>query len=253
VFHQFPNLPPELRIEIWIFSYPSPQILHVLYDVYPGGQRWTRLAGYQRIGEWTFVGGLDFPHLRTSRDARRVTIAHGCEIIRLLNDVTKTRWFNYKFDTMFLNTNAPLEWPHKYLPPRHFPIHGNIKTLKSLAISSVLWYEWPFLDWPGSSASCDRCPGALNTMVQFEWLGYAAEPPAVKVACIVHRASVGRQEVEFERTHVEENRIPWVIERYRRIGLVPPQIETMRVCQSESESESQSESQSGSQSGSQSE
>jgi hypothetical protein len=160
-FHRFPDLPAEIRVKIWALINPPPQILHINYDVYEKDDRsrWNHRRGKREWrGKWIITSPkIKLVNLSICQESRDECL-RVYSPVRLLRHNTQQAFFNFKTDTMFLNTNATKsDKENKVLPPEGLPFASNVgEQIRHLAISMHLWFTWPFLKEYGS-CMCNRC------------------------------------------------------------------------------------------------
>lgn len=197
-FHPFPDLPTEIRLNIWSLVEPTPFVLVACYDVVDRKVQSLGNYGYpsdpsSSRGDWVITNPLRNPFVRLSTravcqesrsEAKKYDFS-AYETLRLTRNITQQSWFNFETDILFLNTNANF-YDRKAFPPgegnpfmkfsrddryghyrhRMYFLNDNeveeiepMDKLRNLAIGRALWNDWPFIMWLGDDITGDRCPG----------------------------------------------------------------------------------------------
>jgi hypothetical protein len=110
--------------------------------------RWT--------GTWRFIrdceGDIDIPIYDVCEESRYETLHSGFIAMTVFRDVTQRKWFNTKYDTLFLTTNAEDdgEYYDDGLVLALMEPSVNIDKVKNLAIGWGLWADWWFAEDKGS-------------------------------------------------------------------------------------------------------
>jgi hypothetical protein len=142
-------------------------------------------------------------------------------LLRLRDDPTKARWFNPEFDTLFLDTNADVDYPFddaeydeqendSALPPVGEPLFaGGMENIKYLAVNDHLWTEWPLSEDNGSDASCEYCPAFQWDDTKDDFKNMISEMPVLERLQIVRSVTLvisddGTVGVEFKKRGSED-------------------------------------------------
>ena len=223
-FHLFPFLPTEIRHKIWKANI-RPQVVQIIYDVnYETDRRNSYMHGHQYRAAWRFTDSQEknVPNRTICQESRAEVAKAGYDVIRLRDDPTQARWFNHELDTLFLDTNADVDYPFddadydaqesdSALPPVGKPLFaGGMRNIKYLAVNDHLWTEWPFSEDNGSDASCEYCPGFHWDDSKEDFKDMISEMPVLESLQIVRSVTLvisddGTCGVEFKKRGSEDH------------------------------------------------
>jgi 2EXR family len=116
-FRRFPNLPPEIRCEIWRHILPGPRVIHVMGSPRPNGGK-------------CFVEGMEFPVLfRICRESR--AIAAERYQLSFRPHLRYPVYFDFSCDTLLLHDDRTL---HMFFERGELPLTSEVTKVKVIAV-----------------------------------------------------------------------------------------------------------------------
>lgn len=150
-FPSFSELPAEIRLKIWEYNLPEPNVLTAMYD------KSMMRANQPGRAAWVFMNKIKCPfaNLHICQESRFEALrSRSLESYKSVHLCRRSEraWFNCNNDTYFINTNV--EAKDRILPPDLTPLcAGSLdrvsflrcvpRDLRFLGISAHMW-SWPF-------------------------------------------------------------------------------------------------------------